>query len=175
MQRWAGERLTCSGLPHHHRVGRIRRICVASGVMCLPPIPGLPETGEKFPRQLKHLDAVVQLKLYRMRSHTHAVIFFATQCDVRINCFVSEHATGFQELAVQIQFVQCFFQRAYRFLSMASPGWILFLIPSRPAISRAAKHRYGLAAGSGKRTSIRRAFGEETTGIRIDAERLRAE
>ncbi|PTF18838.1 hypothetical protein BUY60_20910, partial [Staphylococcus epidermidis] len=54
-----GERLTCSGLPHHHRVGRIRRICVASGVMCLPPIPGLPETGEKFPRQLKHLDAVV--------------------------------------------------------------------------------------------------------------------
>lgn len=139
--------------------------------------------------QLQLLDAVVQLKLYRMRSHTHAVIFFATQSDVRIDRFIREHATGFQELAVQIQLVQCFFQRAcnlwdlFRFfrrqviqvLSMASPGWILFLMPSRPAISRAAKHRYGLAAGSGKRTSIRRAFGEETTGIRIDAERLRAE
>ncbi|PTN26177.1 hypothetical protein A7589_11860 [Escherichia sp. MOD1-EC6475] len=28
--------------------------------------------------QLQLLDTVVQLKLYRMRSHTHAVIFFAT-------------------------------------------------------------------------------------------------
>ncbi|MOA65045.1 hypothetical protein D3C78_1912890 [compost metagenome] len=51
----------------------------------------------------------------------------------------------------------------------------MFWIPSRPAISRAAKHRYGLAAGSGKRASMRRAFGLDTYGIRIEAERLRAE
>ena len=39
----------------------------------------------------------------------------------------------------------------------------------------AAKARYGLAVASGKRTSIRRPLADGTTGIRIDAERLRAE
>src|SRR6476661_1963494 len=65
--------------------------------------------------------------------------------------------------------------RSYRFLSIGSPGWILFWTPSRPAISIAAKPRYGLQVGSGKRTSMRRPFGLDTYGMRIDAERLRAE
>lgn len=82
------------------------------------------------------LNAVVQLKLYRVRGHTHAVIFFATQRNIRIDRFIREHAACFQELAVQVQRVQRFFQRtrylwdlfassggrSYRFLSMASPG-----------------------------------------------------
>src|ERR1044072_7034007 len=52
---------------------------------------------------------------------------------------------------------------------------ILFLMPSRPAISIAAKPRYGLHSGSGKRTSTRLAFGLVVNGMRHDAERLRAE
>src|SRR5260370_24824964 len=48
--------------------------------------------------------------------------------------------------------------------------------PSRPAQSRAAKVRYGLAAGSGGRNSIRLAFGLlEYMGIRTAALRFRAE
>src|SRR6185503_17414675 len=65
--------------------------------------------------------------------------------------------------------------RSYRSLSDASPGWILFWMPSRPAIIIAANAKYGFALESGKRTSMRRAFGLDTHGIRIDAERLRAE
>ncbi len=156
-------------------------------------------TATKYPRYPRHnteyrgftakSDAVVQFEFNRVRSHAYAVVFFNTQGDVSIDSVVGEHAASRQELTVSVQRVQCFFQRAcnlwdlFRFfrrqvvqvLSIASPGWILFLIPSRPAISSAAKHRYGLAAGSGKRTSIRRAFGEVTTGIRMEAERLRAE
>ena len=58
---------------------------------------------------------------------------------------------------------------------MASPGWILFWMPSRPAISIAEKARYGFAVASGKRTSTRLPFGEFTCGIRQEAERLREE
>ena len=47
-------------------------------------------------------------------------------------------------------------------------------IPDNPIII-AENARYGLAVGSGKRTSMRRAFGFGMYGIRIDAERLRAE
>src|SRR5580700_8838236 len=65
--------------------------------------------------------------------------------------------------------------RSYRSLSAGSPGWILFWIPSRPAIIMAANAKYGFAVESGKRTSMRRALGFDTQGIRIDAERLRAE
>ena len=62
------------------------------------------------------------------------------------------------------------------FLSSGSPGSILFSMPSSPAISIAAKARYGLQVGSGKRTSMRFAFGwGEYIGMRIDAERLRLE
>ena len=39
----------------------------------------------------------------------------------------------------------------------------------------AAKAKYGFAVESGKRTSMRRAFGLDTHGTRIEAERLRAE
>ena len=65
--------------------------------------------------------------------------------------------------------------KSYKFLSIASPGWILLMTPSRPAINSAAKHKYGFASGSGKRASTRVAFGLVTAGIRIDAERLLAE
>src|SRR5262245_42034647 len=62
------------------------------------------------------------------------------------------------------------------FLSSGSPGSILFSIPSRPAMSMAANARYGLQVGSGKRTSMRFAFGDgEYIGMRIDADRLRLE
>ena len=44
-----------------------------------------------------------------------------------------------------------------------------------PAISIAENARYGLAVASGNRTSIRRALALATYGIRMDAERLRAE
>ncbi len=37
------------------------------------------------------------------------------------------------------------------------------------------KHRYGLAVGSGKRTSTRFAFGFDVKGMRHEAERLRDE
>src|SRR6516225_11541018 len=66
-------------------------------------------------------------------------------------------------------------ERSYRFLSIGSPGLILFWTPSRPAIIIAVNARYGFAVGSGKRTSMRRAFGLGTYGIRHAAERLRAE
>src|SRR5580692_3563216 len=61
-------------------------------------------------------------------------------------------------------------------LSSGSPGSILFWIPSMPAIIMALKARYGLQLGSGKRTSMRRVFGEgPVMGIRTEAERLRLE
>src|SRR5579883_2513466 len=61
-------------------------------------------------------------------------------------------------------------------LSSGSPGLSLFMTPSRPAISMAAKARYGLAAGSGGRNSTRLALGlAEYIGMRQAAERLRRE
>src|ERR687892_306364 len=62
------------------------------------------------------------------------------------------------------------------FLSTASPGSILFMIPSTPAMSIAANARYGFADGSGGRNSSLFAFSDlEYTGIRTHAERLRCE
>src|SRR3979411_337373 len=72
-------------------------------------------------------------------------------------------------------FFACAGGRSYRFLSMGSPGWILFCTPSSPAISSAAKQRYGLVVGSGNRTSTRRPLGLLTEGMRHAAERLRDE
>ena len=83
-----------------------------------------------------NLNAVVQFEFNRMRSHAHAVVLFSTQGDVSIDSVVSEHATRSQELAVSVQCLQGFFQRAcnlwdlFRFfwrqviqvLSIASPG-----------------------------------------------------
>ena len=49
-------------------------------------------------------------------------------------------------------------------------------IPSMPAISIAANARYGFAAASGQRNSIRLAFGDsEYIGMRMHAERFRCE
>src|SRR6476620_7463711 len=63
---------------------------------------------------------------------------------------------------------------SYRSLSMGSPGSILFLIPSRPAIIIAANARYGLPELSGQRNSRRLAFAfSPVIGMRTHAERLR--
>src|SRR5215471_6287719 len=60
--------------------------------------------------------------------------------------------------------------------SSGSPGLILCSIPSSIAISIADHARYPLQLGSGHRNSSRFAFGLfEYIGIRIDAERLRAD
>src|SRR5580658_5302653 len=72
-------------------------------------------------------------------------------------------------------FLSSFGGRSYRSLSTARPGSILLWMPSRPAISIAEKARYGLAHGSGKRTSTRLAFGLDVHGMRHEAERLRTE
>src|SRR6185437_15711642 len=60
--------------------------------------------------------------------------------------------------------------------STGSCGSILFLMPSRPAMSCTANARYGLPEASGARNSMRLAFGlVPVIGMRIDAERLPAE
>src|SRR5258706_1607578 len=60
--------------------------------------------------------------------------------------------------------------------SSGSPGLILFWMPSSMAISIAGQARYPLHVGSGHRNSSRLALGLfEYIGIRIDAERLRAD
>src|SRR5581483_8333762 len=65
---------------------------------------------------------------------------------------------------------------SYRSLSIGVGGSILFWMPSRPAISMAAKARYGLQDGSGMRNSRRLALGLlEYIGMRMQALRLRAE
>src|SRR5712664_3713836 len=59
-------------------------------------------------------------------------------------------------------------------LSSGSPGSMRFSIPSSPAISMAAKARYGLQLGSGERNSSRFALGDgEYIGMRMAALRLR--
>src|SRR3954467_14817629 len=51
-----------------------------------------------------------------------------------------------------------------------------FLMPSSPAMSWAAKARYGLPEASGARNSMRLAFGfVPVIGMRMDADRLPAE
>src|SRR5919201_5432859 len=60
--------------------------------------------------------------------------------------------------------------------SSGSPGPILFWMPSSIAISIADQARYPLQLGSGQRNSSRFALGLfEYIGIRIDADRLRAD
>src|SRR6185295_12080125 len=60
--------------------------------------------------------------------------------------------------------------------SSGSPGSIRFCTPSRPASNIAENARYALHDGSGGRNSKRFSFGfVENIGIRIAAERLRAE
>src|SRR5919198_3969251 len=60
--------------------------------------------------------------------------------------------------------------------SSGAPGSMRFWIPSTIAISMADQARYPLQLGSGQRNSSRLAFGLfEYIGIRIDADRLRAD
>src|ERR1700737_3965170 len=65
--------------------------------------------------------------------------------------------------------------RSYRSLSAGYPGGGLFWMPPIPASNMDAKAKYGLAVASGKRTSMRRPLGLGIQGMRIEAERLRAE
>src|ERR1700694_4439437 len=61
-------------------------------------------------------------------------------------------------------------------LSTGSGGRIFFLMPPKPAIKQAENARYGLAAGSGERNSIRFDLGlVEYIGMRTHAERFRFE
>src|SRR6266498_4653317 len=63
---------------------------------------------------------------------------------------------------------------SYRSLSTGLPGSILLAMPSSPAITQAAKDRYGLHVLSGVRNSMRLAPSDLLyTGIRMHAERLR--
>ena len=60
------------------------------------------------------------------------------------------------------------------FLSIGSPGWILFSIPSMAAMVIALKARYGLQELSGQRNSMRLVLGFSLyMGMRMAAERLR--
>ncbi len=139
--------------------------------------------------QSEKSDRVVHVELDRMRRHFEAHHVLHLQLNIAVDEVVVEHAASLEERAVLVEVGEGFTQRAanrrdllellggrsYRSLSMAAPGSILFVMPSMPAISIAAKARYGLAVGSGKRTSTRLAFGFAVHGIRHEAERLRAE
>ena len=64
---------------------------------------------------------------------------------------------------------------SYKSLPNASPGCILFLIPSKPAINIAAKVRYGLPDASGNLISHLAPFLLNVIGIRHDADLFLAE
>ncbi len=98
--------------------------------------------------------------------HTHAVIFFATQSDVRINCFSvntppafrnsRSRSSSFSALPESLQPVgslSLLLAAGHKVFVHGFARMDLVLDTIKTGISRAAKHRYGLAAGSGKRTS----------------------
>ena len=100
-------------------------------------------------------DAVIHVELDRVRHHLEALHLFHLQLEVGVDHVVGEHAALLQEVAVLVELLEAsrsephtvgIFDsssggRSYRFLSIGSPGWILFSMPSRPAISMAAKAR----------------------------------
>jgi hypothetical protein len=100
--------------------------------------------------------------------------FFHLQLDVGVDLVVVEDAAGLQELAVASRLSRAsrsepqtvgmsfsFFRRqVVEVLVHGLARMDLVLDAVEPAISMAAKARYGLAIGSGKRTSTRLAFGE---------------
>ena len=60
-------------------------------------------------------------------------------------------------------------------LSTGGGGMILFWMPSMPAMTMAENSRYGFAVGSGARNSTRLDLGLPAIGMRMAAERFRAE
>ena len=100
-------------------------------------------------------DAVVQVVFQRVHEGAHLDLFFALQLDVGIDELVGEHAALGQERAALVEFFQRLFQAAANlrdFLRLfrrqvvqvlvgGIAGWILFWMPSRLAISSAAKAR----------------------------------
>ena len=64
---------------------------------------------------------------------------------------------------------------SYKSLSKDSPGWILFLIPSIPAINIAAKVKYGFPAASGNLISHLAPFLLNVIGILQEADLFLAE
>ena len=65
--------------------------------------------------------------------------------------------------------------KSYKSLSKDSPGCILFLIPSNPAINIAAKVRYGFPEASGNLISHLAPFLLKVIGIRHEADLFLAE
>ncbi len=133
------------------------------------------------------LNAVVQLKLYRVRGHTHAVIFFSRRsCNIRIDRFIRElrrllsgtrgvsparSALLPEEPATcGISFALLPAKQVIQVFVHSFARVNLILNPVQTGISRAAKHKR-VSRRVGKRTSIRRAFRNATTGIRMEAER----
>src|SRR5260363_10691 len=122
------------------------------------------------------LQRIIHLKLDWMRRCPEARDFRPLHFNIAVNQIIIEYAAARQKFAVLIEAVKRLFrlehtvailrsssgESAYRFLSAASPGWILFCTPSSPAINKAENARYGLASGSGKRVSIRRACALDT-------------
>src|SRR5260364_228402 len=122
------------------------------------------------------LQRIIHLKLDWMRRCPEARDFRPLHFNIAVNQIIIEYAAARQKFAVLIEAVKRLFKTgAYRrhlaiffrgeciqVLSAASPGWILFCTPSSPAINKAENARYGLASGSGKRVSIRRACALDT-------------
>ena len=72
-------------------------------------------------------------------------------------------------------FLTSFSDKAYKSLSKDFPGSILFLIPSNPAISIAAKVKYGLPEASGNLISHLAPFLLNVIGILQEADLFLAE
>src|SRR5260364_387737 len=124
-----------------------------------------------------------------MRRCPEARDFRPLHFNIAVNQIIIDYTAARQKFAVLIEAVKRLFKTgAYRrHLAIFFRGeciqvfvccfaWMDFVLhPSSPAINKAENARYGLASGSGKRVSIRRACALDTEGIRMDAERLRAE
>ena len=125
----------------------------------------------------------VEIEVERRHGHLRTEDFLALQGDVRVDHVVREDPAFEEEVAVGVERVERNFERRGdgRDLRVFFGRQIVEVLVGRFARMDlvfdpvAAKPRYGLQSGSGKRTSTRRAFGLVTCGMRIEAERLRAE
>ena len=124
-----------------------------------------------------------------MRRHADATYVFFFEGDVAVDPVFAEHTAAQEEFVVGFEGGQCFFQRSANgwhqciffrrqvvevFIGrVARMDFVLNTI--KPAINKAANAKYGLAVGSGKRASMRRALLLFTDGIRMEAERFLAE
>ena len=125
-----------------------------------------------------------------MRAHAQPRDFLHLEPDVRVDHVVGEDAAFLEEAAVLVERLKRHVERVadrrdvLGFLGLEVVEILVRRVARDgsccgcrryPPSASPAKHRYGFAVESGNRTSMRRAFGFMTCGIRIDAERLRAE